>query len=237
LMHDVALDNLHVVFCIDRAGIVGDDGPTHNGTFDLSFLLPIPNMVVMAPKDENELQHMLKTAIEYEGPAALRYPRGKALGVPLDEKLETLEIGKSELLRSGSDLAIFAIGTMVNPSLEAAEILSRDNGIEAAVINARFAKPIDVDMLVKWAKKTKRIITVEENALSGGFGSAVLSALSDNQLHSVAVRRLGIGDFFVEHGAADSVRADLGLDAAGIAHSAAEFLSDARPKTKKTKNR
>ncbi len=224
ILHDVCLQKADVVLALDRAGIVGDDGPTHNGTLDLSFLRSMPNMVIMAPKDENELQHMLKTAIAVEGPAALRYPRGEAIGVPLDEELRTLDVGKAELLRKGSDVAIFAIGAMVYPALEAAEVLSKDKGIDAAVINARFAKPIDVEMLSLWAQKTGHIVTVEENALAGGFGSAVLDALSDNGVHNVAVKRLGIGDFFVEHGSAPAIRAKLGLDAAGIANATWEFL-------------
>ena len=237
ILHDICLQNADVVLALDRAGIVGGDGPTHNGTLDLSFLRSMPNMVVMAPKDENELQHMLKTAIGIEGPAALRYPRGQAIGVPLDDELRTLDIGKAELLREGTDVAIFAIGTMVHPALEAAEVLSKDKGIDAAVINARFAKPIDVETLSQWAKKTGHIVTVEENALAGGFGSAILDALSDNRLFNVAVKRIGIGDFFVEHGSAAGVRAKLGLDAAGIARATAEFLGNALTKTKKAKSR
>ncbi len=233
VFQDVCLQNADVVLALDRAGIVGNDGPTHNGLFDLSFLRSLPNMVIMAPKDENELQHMLKTAIATKGPVAVRYPRGQGIGAALDEELRVLEIGKAELLKDGSDVAILAIGAMVHPALEAATVLSEQDGIDAAVINARFAHPIDADMLLEWARKTGHIVTVEENALAGGFGSAVLETLVDNGMFNVPVKRIGIGDFFLEHGSTPALRAKLGLDAQGIAKTTAEFLNSALRESKK----
>jgi len=233
VFQDVCLQNADVVLALDRAGIVGSDGPTHNGVFDLSFLRSLPNMVLMAPKDENELQHMLKTAIATKGPVAVRYPRGQGVGTALDEELKMLEIGKAELLKDGSDVAIFAIGVTVYPALEASKLLSKRDGINAAVINARFAKPIDADMVLEWARKTGHIVTVEENALAGGFGSAVLETLVDNGMSNVSAKRIGIGDFFVEHGSPLALRAKLGLDAEGIAKTTAEFLNSGLRESKK----
>jgi 1-deoxy-D-xylulose-5-phosphate synthase len=218
IVHDVALQNLPVIFALDRAGIVGDDGATHNGVFDLSYLRHIPNMVVMAPKDERELQSMLWTALAVEGPVAVRYPRGAGVGVPLAEGCETIPIGTGEVLRksSGGDLAIVAIGSMVYPALEAAERLAME-GIEAAVVNARFVKPLDKALLYGIARNFRRIVTVEENALAGGFGSAVLEFFERKVLTAGReFLRIGIPDHFVHHGAQQQVRASLGLDAEGI---------------------
>ncbi|MBN1483324.1 MAG: 1-deoxy-D-xylulose-5-phosphate synthase [Chloroflexia bacterium] len=219
LIHDVALQELPVIFALDRAGIVGDDGATHNGVFDLAYLRHIPNLVVMAPKDECELQRMLWTALEIEGPVAIRYPRGSGRGLLLDREAMTLPLGMAEVLRKGAggELAILAIGSMVYPALGAAELLGAQ-GIEAAVINARFVKPLDKAMLYGLARNFQRIVTVEENALQGGFGSAVLEfyerkmLLPDHQF-----LRIGIPDRFIHQGPQHRMRAELNLSAEGIA--------------------
>lgn len=217
IVHDVALQRLPVVLAIDRAGLVGEDGPTHHGSFDINYLRHIPNLVIMAPKDENELRHMLKTAMKYEqGPVMLRYPRGKALGVPLDSRLRQLRIGISEVLRDGYDLYILAIGSMVHPSLEAAQILEKE-GISAGVVNMRFIKPLDGRRLQEVCNRVERVVTVEENALAGGFGSAVLEYLQDEGVVGVRVVRLGLPDDFIEHGPRGVLLKEVGLDALGIA--------------------
>ncbi len=225
ILHDVCLTNLPVTFAIDRAGIVGEDGATHQGLFDLSYLRSLPNMVLMAPKDENELQYMLKTAIEYNGPSAVRYPRGNGEGVKLDKDFKAIEIGKSEILRNGGDIAILAIGNTVYPSLDAASILM-NNGIAAAVVNMRFVKPIDRDIIIELSKKTGAIVTVEENVLQGGFGSAVLEVLEEEGLTNINVKRIGIPDTFVEHGAPQILREKYKLTPDGIASAISEFLKD-----------
>jgi 1-deoxy-D-xylulose-5-phosphate synthase len=211
ILHDVCLQKLPVTFALDRSGIVGEDGETHQGLFDISYLRHIPNMVLMSPKDENELQHMMNTAVEYSGPAAVRYPKGKSEGVALDEELKCLEIGKAEILQDGEDVALFVIGPLVNTATEALEILKKD-GIDAALINARFIKPLDTEVIISFAKKCKKLITVEENALMGGFGSAVLEVLSDNGINDVEVMRLGIEDKFIRHGARTIQKERYGLD-------------------------
>jgi 1-deoxy-D-xylulose-5-phosphate synthase len=219
IVHDVALQKLPVIFAMDRAGIVGDDGATHNGVFDLSYLRHIPEMVIMAPKDECELQRMLWTALEVDGPVAIRYPRGAGIGVPLDEGRVTLPIGVAEVLRKGAggELAILAIGSMVHPALQAAELLAQE-GIEAAVVNARFVKPMDKSVLYGLARNFRRIVTVEENALQGGFGSAVLEFYERKVLTAGReFLRIGVPDRFVHHGPQQQVRAELGLSAEGIA--------------------
>ena len=215
VLQDVCLQNLPVVFALDRGGIVGEDGPTHQGLFDFSYLRHIPNLVIMAPKDENEFQHMIKTATECPFPTAFRYPRGKGLGVKREEPLHQIDIGKGELLREGEDIAIIAIGSTVYPALRAAEKLS-DEGIRAAVINSRFLKPLDGALLCDWARKTGRVLTVEENVLQGGFGSAVLELFQERGLGSVQVRRLGIPDTFLEHGPQALLREKYGIDENGI---------------------
>jgi 1-deoxy-D-xylulose-5-phosphate synthase len=215
IIHDVCLQNLPVVFAIDRAGIVGDDGKTHQGTFDLSYLTPIPNLVVAAPKDENELQHLLYTAVKSGKPFAVRYPRSPGMGVPLDAELHEIPVGEGEVLRGGEDVAILALGAAVAPSLEAAEELA-SRGISATVINARFAKPLDVSLIKRIAAKTKRIITVEENVLSGGFGSSVARLLQESGRDNVLVKSIGVPDVFVEHGTQKILRSKYGLDAKGI---------------------
>ena len=223
VFHDICLQKLPVTIAMDRAGLVGDDGPTHHGVFDLSFLRHLPDMTLMAPKDENELRHMLKTAVYSGIPMALRYPRGAGYGVELDSELKTLEIGRGEELLDGKDLTIIAIGATVYPALEAAEIL-RQKGIAAGVVNARFVKPLDADLILSVARSTGHVMTVEENALQGGFGSAVLELLYDNNLQNVKVKRLGIPDHYVEQGSQAQLRKDVGIDSEGIAAAAVEFM-------------
>lgn len=223
VIHDVCIQNLPVTFAIDRAGLVGDDGPTHHGTFDIAFLRTVPHMVIMAPKDENELRHMLKTAIEHPGPAAVRYPRGNGYGVPMDEELISLPIGRGEVLRQGDDVTILAIGSMVYPSLEAAAKLAAE-GVSATVVNARFCKPLDEELIVRTVKETGRVLTVEEHALAGGFGSAVLELLEERRIYGVKVRRLGIPDRFIEHASPAAQLAECGLTATGIYEAASQLL-------------
>jgi 1-deoxy-D-xylulose-5-phosphate synthase len=208
---------------MDRAGLVGDDGPTHHGVFDISYLRHLPGLTMMAPKDENELRHMLKTAICSGVPMALRYPRGAGYGIEMDADIKELEIGKGELLLDGSDLCIVAFGSTVYPALEAAAVLGRQ-GFSVGVINARFVKPLDAELIMTVAKRTGRLMTVEENALQGGFGSAVLELLYDNGLQDIKVRRLGIPDRYIEHGSQAQLRKDVGIDADGIATAAEAFL-------------
>jgi len=215
VIQDVCLQNLPVVFALDRGGIVGEDGPTHQGLFDFSYLRHIPNLVIMAPKDENEFQHMIKTATECPFPAAFRYPRGKGVGVKREASLRSIDIGKGEVLREGQDVVIIAIGSTVYPSLRAAEKLA-DAGIRAAVINSRFLKPLDGNLLCDWARRTGKVLTVEENVLQGGFGSAVLELFQERGLGSVQVKRLGIPDIFLEHGPQALLREKYGVDENGI---------------------
>ncbi len=216
IVHDVCIQNLPVVFAIDRAGIVGDDGKTHQGTLDLSYLGSIPGLVVATPKDEDELQHLIYTGVRANRPMAIRYPRGSGPGTALDPDLHEIAIGQGEVLRSGSDVAIFALGTTVYPSLEAAQVLS-EKGVDCTVINARFAKPLDADLIVDAASKVKRLLTVEENTLAGGFGSAVLQLLQARGIRDVQISCLGIPDEFVEHASQPFLRARYALDASGIA--------------------
>lgn len=223
IVHDVALQNLPVVFALDRGGIVGDDGPTHHGVFDLSYLRHVPNIVCMVPSDEGELRRMLATAIECQGPAALRYPRGSGPGRGVDAALEPLQVGKAELVRDGGDVAIVAVGTMVDAAAEAAELLARE-GVDATVVNARFVRPLDVDLIASAARRCQRLVTVEENVAAGGFGSAVLEALAARDIR-VPVRVLGIPDAFITHGDRQRLLADCGLDAQGIARAATALLA------------
>ncbi|OVE77080.1 1-deoxy-D-xylulose-5-phosphate synthase [bacterium F11] len=214
--HDVALQKLPVVFCLDRAGIVGDDGATHHGVFDLSYLRMIPNMTIMAPMDENELQHMLKTAINHsQGPVAIRYPRGAGVGVPLDSMFHLLPWGRGEIVREGTGFALMAIGNMVNPSLSAAEKLA-ERGLNVKVINSRFVKPIDRQWLLQNLKDIHTVLTVEENALVGGFGSGIKELLEGEDIR---VRCLGIPDKFIEHGTQPMLRKSIGLTDEGIAQA------------------
>ncbi len=215
VIHDVCLQNLPVVFAIDRSGIVGDDGKTHQGTFDISYLTLIPQLVVAAPKDENELQHLLYTAVKAGRPIAVRYPRSPGLGVPMDATLHEIPIGQGEVVRYGEDVVILALGAAVAPSLEAARELASQR-IEATVVNARFAKPLDAALITKLAASIKKIVTVEENVLSGGFGSSVARLLQESGHSDVQVKSLGIPDIFVEHGTQAGLRSKYGLDAGGI---------------------
>jgi 1-deoxy-D-xylulose-5-phosphate synthase len=224
VFHDICLQKLPVTIAMDRAGLVGDDGPTHHGVFDLSYLRHLPGLTMMAPKDENELRHMLKTAIYSGVPMALRYPRGAGYGVEMDAEVHELEIGRGELLLDGSDLCIIAIGSTVYPALEAAEALGR-KGLSAGVVNARFVKPLDAELIMSVAKKTGRLVTVEENALQGGFGSAVLEMLYDSGLQHVKIKRLGIPDRYIEQGSQAQLRKDVGIDAEGITSAAEEFMN------------
>jgi 1-deoxy-D-xylulose-5-phosphate synthase len=230
VLQDVCMQNLPVVFALDRGGIVGEDGPTHHGLFDFSYLRHIPNLVIMVPKDEDEFQHMIKTATDCPMPVAFRYPRGKGVGVKRETILKSIEIGKGEVLREGEDILILAIGSTVYPSLRAAERLE-DIGIHTAVINSRFLKPLDGDLICDWAKRTGGIITVEENVLQGGFGSAVLELLQERSLFSIQVKCLGIPDLFVEHGPQTLLRAKYGIDENGIFKEAEKMVEERRSKS------
>ena len=223
VLHDVCLESLHVVFAIDRGGIVGEDGPTHQGVFDYAYLRCLPNMVVMAPKDENELRHMLKTAISHDGPIALRYPRGTGVGASLEASLSTLPIGKGEVLKKGDDLLILAVGSGVSESLSAHKQLKAE-GLNATVVNCRFIKPLDKELIGELAGRIKKVITVEENVLHGGFGSAVLECLNNQDIVDVHVKRIGIADCFVEHGPQKILRSVYGVDATAIVKAAKELL-------------
>ncbi|MDE2490284.1 MAG: 1-deoxy-D-xylulose-5-phosphate synthase [Elusimicrobia bacterium] len=218
--HDVCLQKLPVVFCLDRAGLVGEDGPTHHGVFDYSYLRMIPGMTIMAPADENELRHMLRTAIRFDGPVSIRYPRGASVGVAADAEPRDLPIGKGVLLKDGSDVTILAIGNRVHPALEAAQALE-DRGISCGVANMRFVKPLDVELLRERAAKTPRLVTVEDNALAGGFGSAVLEALTPGRAE---VLRLGLPDDFVPHGAPHLLYDAVGLSPEKIAERIAAWV-------------
>lgn len=223
LIHDVCLQNLPVTLCLDRAGLVGEDGPTHHGVFDLSYLRQMPNMCVMAPKDEEELRHMLATAIAIEGPAAVRYPRGAGLGVPLTDSLETLPVGKAEVLQEEGNIAFLAVGTMVEKAKETAAIL-KEEGIEAAVVNMRFIKPLDTELLGEMARTKRLLITAEENVLAGGFGSAVAEYLADHGIE-VPLLRFGIPDRFIEQGTRRELLSLIGLQPDEMAERIRERLS------------
>jgi 1-deoxy-D-xylulose-5-phosphate synthase len=227
ILQDVCLQNLPVIFALDRGGIVGEDGPTHHGLFDFSYLRHIPNLIIMVPKDEEEFQHMIKTAVECPRPVAFRYPRGKGEGVKRSAIFKPIDIGKGEVLRRGEDVIILAIGSTVYPSLRAAEKLE-EVGIRAAVVNSRFLKPLDGDLICDWAKRIGNVLTVEENVLLGGFGSAVLELLQERGLFSAHVKRLGIPDLFVEHGPQTLLRAKYGIDENGIFNAAKELVGEER---------
>jgi 1-deoxy-D-xylulose-5-phosphate synthase len=223
IVHDVCIENLPVIFALDRGGLVGEDGPTHHGQFDLAYLRSLPNMVVMAPKDENELRRMLVTALAHSGPVAIRYPRGLGVGATIEPNPEKLPIGKVEVLTKGDDLLILAIGSMVAEALEALDHLEAQ-GIRATVVNSRFVKPLDANQLVHLVRPFSRVITVEENALQGGFGSAVLELLVDHGALPPFIKRIGIPDRFIEHGAQSILRAKYGLNAEGIATAARALM-------------
>jgi 1-deoxy-D-xylulose-5-phosphate synthase len=215
IVHDICIQNLPVFLCLDRAGIVGADGPTHQGMYDIAYLRCIPNIVLMAPKDEAEMQEMIVTGITHKGPIAMRYPRGNGIGVPMqNEDWEALPIGKAEVLREGKDVLLLAYGSMVYPSLQVAELLN-EHGISATVVNARFAKPLDTELIVPLAQKIGKVVTVEEGCLMGGFGSAVLEALNDENV-LVPVYRIGVPDILVEHASPEQSFSSLGLSSGQI---------------------
>lgn len=224
ILHDICMQKLHVTMCLDRAGLVGDDGYTHHGVFDYAYLRSIPNMTIMAPKDENELRHMLKTALSFNGPISVRYPRGSGVGVDITEPMQELPIGKAEVLREGKELCFWAIGSMVQSAVQAADKL-KEQGIDAGVVNMRFAKPLDKELLIEHAKRYGKIVTLEEGVLAGGVGSEVLEILDDaGLLQQCAVLRLGIPDEFVTHGDKKLLFRDLGLDTDAIVQKAAAFV-------------
>lgn len=224
ILHDVALQELPVVFAVDRAGLVSDDGPTHHGVFDLSYLRQIPNITLMAPSNEAELRRMLATAFAVQGPAAVRYPRGSGPGAALDESLEPLEVGKAEVLRDGGDLAILAVGTRVEAAVAAAECLAEE-GIDCGVVNVRFVKPLDEQLITHLASRVGRIVTVEENVLTGGFGAAVAELLSDKGLTDTKLVRLGVPDQFVPHGAVEILWNQCGIDKDAIVRASMKLCA------------
>ena len=230
IIHDICIQKLPVFFCLDRAGIVGADGPTHQGMYDIAYLRCIPNIVIMAPKDEAELQRMVVTGINYnDGAIAMRYPRGNGVGVPLmEEGWEAIEIGKGEILRSGDDILLVGYGTQVYPALQVAEILN-EHGIEATVVNARFVKPLDTDLIAPLAKRIGKVVTIEEGCLMGGFGSAVLETLQERNIQ-VPVKRFGVPDILVDHATAEQSKASLGLSSPQIAESILKTFFDSKEK-------
>lgn len=236
LVHDVCIQNLNVKFCLDRGGLAGGDGPTHHGLLDIAYLRGVPNLVLMAPKDEAEMRDMLFTMVEHVGPAAMRYPRGSGVGVPIDAEPKLLDIGKGEILRDGGEIAIVAYGSMVHPALEAADNLAKEK-IETTVVNARFVKPLDAQLLLALAQTKRLIVTVEEAYLAGGFGSALLELLEENGLQDkVRVVRMGIPDRLVTHGDPKLLLAKYGLDADGIytrVKESIDVLDDRRTKPQK----
>jgi len=223
IIHDVCLDALPIVFAIDRGGIVGQDGPTHQGQFDLSYLRHLPNMVVMAPKDESELRHMLYTALQHNGPTAIRYPRGRGIGVSTDAPMEQIPIGIPQVLANGHDLLILAIGHTVNDAIIARKELL-NNKIEATLVNCRFVKPLNAEQLLPLVEKHKRVITIEENALQGGFGSAILELLSDHDAPPVRMRRIGLPDQFIPHGTQKQLRSKFGITPQHIVACALQMI-------------
>jgi len=224
VVHDVATQNLPVTFCIDRGGLVAEDGTTHHGAFDFAYLRHVPNMVVMAPKDENELQHMMKTCLQYEGPASVRYPRGVSLGVQMDAEPGALPIGKGEVLKEGTDVAIVAIGVTVWEAVKAAGRLELE-GISTAVVNGRFVKPLDTALIGEVVKKVRYLVTIEEGTRMGGFGSAVLEAVSDLGITHVRTKVLGLPDWYIEQGPQDLLRERYRLTAEGIYESVKDLLA------------
>ena len=236
LIHDVCIQDLNVKFCLDRGGVAGGDGPTHHGLLDIAYLRAVPNLVVMAPKDEGEMRDMMLTMMEHAGPVAMRYPRGSGVGADIVRAPQVLEIGKGEILRDGGEVAIVAYGSMVHPALQAAQNLAKEK-IESTVVNARFVKPLDAPLLLALARTKRVIVTVEEAYLAGGFGSAVLELLEENGLQDkVHVIRMGIPDRLVSHGDAKLLLAKYGLDADGIytrVKAGIDVLEDRRAKPQK----
>lgn len=232
IIHDVCMQGFPVVLAMDRAGIVGEDGPTHHGAFDIAFTRSIPNLIVMAPSDEDELADMLATALTLDGPSAIRYPRAQGLGVPVKKDPQPLPVGKARVVMEGDDVVILAVGSMVAPSVDAATALAAE-GIFASVIDARFIKPLDRNLIVSAAASTGRVVTVEEGVISGGFGSAVLEMLSEEEFQGAKIVRMGIPDTFVEHGTREELLEEFGLTAEGIAkrvRSVVTERSELRPK-------
>ena len=226
VLHDICMQKLHVTLCLDRAGLVGDDGYTHHGVFDYAYLRSMPEMTIMAPKDENELRHMLKTAVDFDGPVSVRYPRGSGVGVSINEPMHSLPIGKAEVLREGKDVCLWAIGSMVQSALQAADKLA-EQGISAGVVNMRFAKPLDEELLLEHATQYGKIVTLEEGVLQGGVGSAVLETLNAaKMLQKCQVLTLGIPDEFVLHGDKKLLFKDLGLDVETIADKIAALVKE-----------
>ena len=226
VLHDICMQKLHVTLCLDRAGLVGDDGYTHHGVFDYAYLRSMPEMTIMAPKDENELRHMLKTAVDFDGPVSVRYPRGSGVGVSITEPMHSLPIGKAEVLREGKDVCLWAIGSMVQSALQAADKLA-EQGISAGVVNMRFAKPLDEELLLEHAAQYGKIVTLEEGVLQGGVGSAVLETLNAaKMLQKCQVLTLGIPDEFVLHGDKKLLFKDLGLDVETIADKIAALVKE-----------
>lgn len=226
VLHDICMQKLHVTLCLDRAGLVGDDGYTHHGVFDYAYLRSMPEMTIMAPKDENELRHMLKTAVDFDGPVSVRYPRGSGVGVSITEPMHSLAIGKAEVLREGKDVCLWAIGSMVQSALQAADKLA-EQGISAGIVNMRFAKPLDEELLLEHAAQYGKIVTLEEGVLQGGVGSAVLETLNAaKMLQKCQVLTLGIPDEFVLHGDKKLLFKDLGLDVETIADKIAALVKE-----------
>jgi 1-deoxy-D-xylulose-5-phosphate synthase len=228
IIHDVCLQNLPVVFAIDRAGIVGEDGPTHSGAFDISYLRHIPNIIIMAPKDGFELMSMLEFALKQNCPVAIRYPRGKINQIPSTKSIVSeIHLGESEVIKDGKDIALIALGSTVYPALSASQLLE-ENGISAMVVNARFVKPLDHRLLLSIVSKIKRIVTIEENVLAGGFGSAILEFLNNIDKLDFKVHRIGLPDKFIEQGSQKELRQKYGLDERGIYHSALFLLDSSK---------
>ena len=227
VLHDICMQKLHVTLCLDRAGLVGDDGYTHHGVFDYAYLRSMPEMTIMAPKDENELRHMLKTAVDYDGPVSVRYPRGSGVGVEISEPMHSLPIGKAEVLREGKNVCLWAIGSMVQSALQVAAKLA-EQGISAGVVNMRFAKPLDKELLLAHAAQYGKIVTLEEGALQGGVGSAVMETLNEAKiLQQCRVLTLGIPDEFVLHGDKKLLMKDLGLDVDAIVSKTIAMVKEA----------
>lgn len=229
ILHDVCIDSLPVIFALDRGGIVGEDGATHHGLFDISFLRHIPNMTVMAPKDENELRHMLATAVAHTGPVAIRYPRGTGIGADLTEPVHMLPLGKAEVMVRGDDLLLLAIGSSVHEAVKAARDLREQHQVHATVVNARFVKPLDKNLILPLMQSIGTVLTIEENVLQGGFGSAILELASDAGITGITVRRLGIDDQFVEHGPQSLLRKKYHIDAAAIVQAALDLKNTGHP--------
>ncbi len=223
ILHDICLERLPVILALDRGGLVGEDGPTHHGVFDFSYLRSLPNMIVMAPRDENELRRMMLSALRHDGPIAFRYPRGPAMGVPLEIPIAPIPIGKGKVLAKGEDVVLLAVGSAVAEALKARDLLA-ERGVQATVVDCRFVKPLDTELITDLARSIPRMVTVEENVRQGGFGSAILESLNDAGLFHVALQRIGVPDVFVEHGTQAWLRSKYGLDAKAITSAAFQLV-------------